>query len=190
MQILLIIKLLVHALALLVLVRFLAQFWRVDRYNPVVSRIDSYSAWLCAPLRRILPWNPRIDFASLLVSWALLLLWLLGVMYLLGYFNYLYLTPLWALLLWFNLLLQLYFFLLLGLVVVSWIAAGSNHPLVILLYEFTEPLSYPIRRLIPSFMGLDFSPMVLFFIIFFLRKFVLLPLMQSTGLPMLLTIWI
>ena len=190
MQVLLIAKLVVHGLALLLILRFLAQWWRVDRYNPVVAKITQYSDWLCGPLRQLLPWHRRIDFASLLLGNLLLLAWLAAVYAWFGQTQQLILTPIWALLIWVSLLLQLYFFLLLGLVIVSWVAPGSSHPLVNLIYEFTEPLAMPIRQRLPSIMGLDFSPMALFFIIFVLRKFLLIPLMQATGLPIFLTVWL
>ena len=190
MQSLMLIKFLCHALALLLILRFLAQFWRVDRYNPIVDAIARYSDWLCAPLRRLLPGNARLDMASLSLGWLVLAAWLGGVLYFLQSPHLLYLAPYWGLLLWFSLLLQLYFFLLLALVVISWVAPGSRHPLVQLVYQFTEPLSYPIRRFMPGFMGLDFSPMVIFFLIYFLRRFVVLPLMLQSGLPMGLTVWI
>ena len=190
MQVLLIAKLVVHGLALLLVLRFLAQWWRVDRYNPVVGKITQYSDWLCGPLRQLLPWHRRVDFASLLLGLLILLAWLAAVYAWFGQTQQLILTPIWALLIWVSLLLQLYFFLLLGLVIISWVAPGSSHPLVNLVYEFTEPLALPIRQRLPSIMGLDFSPMALFFIIFVLRKFLLIPLMQATGLPIFLTVWL
>ncbi len=190
MQALLVAKLVVHGLTLLLMLRFLAQWWRVDRYNPIVGKITQYSDWLCGPLRQILPWHRRLDFASLLMANVILLMWLSAVYAWFGQTQLLVLAPIWALLIWFSLLLQLYFFLLLGLVVVSWVAPNSSHPLIMLMYEFTEPLAAPIRNRLPSIMGLDFSPMALFFIIFLLRKFILIPVMQQTGLPIFLTVWI
>ncbi len=50
--------------------------------------------------------------------------------------------------------------LILARVVVSWIAPTSGGPLVAFIYQVTEPLLAPIRRLLPSTGGLDLSPMI------------------------------
>ena len=42
-------------------------------------------------------------------------------------------------------------------------------PLLRFVYQATEPLLAPIRRLLPSQGGLDFSPMILLFGIYLLR---------------------
>ena len=40
------------------------------------------------------------------------------------------------------------------------------------LYRITEPTMRPIRRFVPSFSGIDLSPIVLILIIFFLRNLI------------------
>ncbi len=44
-------------------------------------------------------------------------------------------------------------------VVVSWISPASTNMLVIILYRVTEPFLAPLRRIIPRFGTLDFSPL-------------------------------
>jgi YggT family protein len=39
------------------------------------------------------------------------------------------------------------------------------------LYRITEPLLYPIRRMLPNMGGLDLSPLILIFAIMFLQSF-------------------
>tara|TARA_B100001971_G_C17721485_1_gene301406 strand:- start:67 stop:321 length:255 start_codon:yes stop_codon:yes gene_type:complete len=45
-------------------------------------------------------------------------------------------------------------------VVVSWYSPGATNKPVIILYRITEPLLAPLRRIIPRFGPLDFSPLV------------------------------
>ena len=45
-------------------------------------------------------------------------------------------------------------------VLLSWISVGPNNALVIFIYEITEPILAPIRRLMPSLGGLDLSPII------------------------------
>ncbi len=45
-------------------------------------------------------------------------------------------------------------------VIISWMGRGSTHPLVLLVYRLTEPVLAPVRSILPSFGGLDFSPVL------------------------------
>lgn len=45
-------------------------------------------------------------------------------------------------------------------VLLSWIPVDRNSRLVTFLYDLTEPILGPIRRLMPSFGGLDLSPLI------------------------------
>ena len=46
-------------------------------------------------------------------------------------------------------------------VICSWIHLPPDHPVVRVTSQLTEPLLAPIRRVLPSAGGLDFSPMLL-----------------------------
>lgn len=46
-----------------------------------------------------------------------------------------------------------------------WLGISPAHPVMGFLYRITEPLLAPIRRRLPPTGGLDFSPLVLFFIL-------------------------
>ncbi len=44
-------------------------------------------------------------------------------------------------------------------VVLSWVSPGQHNTLSIILYQVTEPILAPLRRIIPRVGMLDFSPM-------------------------------
>ena len=74
------------------------------------------------------------------------------------------------------LLLQAYLIVLFARIVISWfpISPGSGLASVYgFLYQVTEPVLGPLRRLIPPIgmggMGLDLSPMIVFFVIILLQ---------------------
>jgi YggT family protein len=79
-------------------------------------------------------------------------------------------------------LLQLYVYILIAAAVLSWLVAFNVvntrnsvvHMLGTLLYQLTDPVLRPIRRVLPAMSGLDLSPVVLILIIFFIQS-VLLP---------------
>ena len=62
---------------------------------------------------------------------------------------------------------------MIGRVILSWINVGPSNPLypiVRIVYQVTEPVLAPLRRVLPRFGTLDFSPMVALFLIFFIRN--------------------
>ena len=63
------------------------------------------------------------------------------------------------------LLVNIYFFALLAMIILSWVAAGSRHPAIYLLYQITEPVMAPFRKVLPNMGGLDFSPILVFILI-------------------------
>lgn len=68
-------------------------------------------------------------------------------------------------------LIDIYCLILFGAVILSWTGASPHHPFARLLNSLTEPLLSPIRRVLPSMGGLDFSPMVLILGLQFLKGF-------------------
>jgi len=56
-------------------------------------------------------------------------------------------------------------------VIVSWIAprGGINNPIVNIIYQITEPIMMPFRRVIPRIGMFDFTPMAAMFTIFLIR---------------------
>lgn len=78
-----------------------------------------------------------------------------------------------------DLILSAYMWVIIGRAIISWVNADPYNPIVRFLYEITEPLLARIRRLVPPLGGgLDFSPMILIIIIFFLRSFIVPTLQQ------------
>ena len=75
-------------------------------------------------------------------------------------------------------------------IIVSWLLAFnilnmSNQFVAMVanaLYQITDPLLRPIRRLLPNFGGLDISPIVLFLAIYFIRLVILYPLMRQVAM--------
>lgn len=58
--------------------------------------------------------------------------------------------------------IELYSYIVLASVLVSWVQLPRDNPLVQILDTFTEPVLEPIRKIMPDMGGLDFSPMILF----------------------------
>jgi YggT family protein len=70
-------------------------------------------------------------------------------------------------------LFDLYSFILLARVLISWVQIDPYNPIVRLLYQLTEPLLAPIRRLLPQTGMMDFSPIVAFIAIMVVERIVI-----------------
>ena len=79
-------------------------------------------------------------------------------------------------------LLDIYWWVVLATIILSWLFAfnvinGRNQfvdTIWRVLSGLTEPVLRPIRRVLPSFGGLDLSPIVLFIAIYFLQRVIIL----------------
>lgn len=61
---------------------------------------------------------------------------------------------------------------ILARVIVSWLAVGprTNNPLVAFIYQITEPILAPIRRVLPRTGMIDLSPMVALLLLWLLQQ--------------------
>jgi YggT family protein len=76
-------------------------------------------------------------------------------------------------------ILQIYSWIIIARVVISWVNADPYNPIVRAIYNVTEPVLHRIRRTIPVFAGgIDFSPIVVFIGIMFLQSFLVRTLHQ------------
>ena len=76
--------------------------------------------------------------------------------------------------------LLLYMIALFAVVIVSWFAPRSVHPAVMFLRSITHPVLALLRRKFPFMVqgGFDLSPMIAFFAIYFIQRFLVASLYQ------------
>ncbi len=68
----------------------------------------------------------------------------------------------------------LYRWIILVRIIMSWLPnVDYYNPLVRFIYDITEPVLAPFRRLLPSVGGIDFSPILVFLVLDFVRRIVL-----------------
>lgn len=56
--------------------------------------------------------------------------------------------------------------------ILSFIRHNPYHPLIKFVYDVTEPIMAPFRRLVPGMGGIDFSPVIVIMVIELVRKLV------------------
>ena len=68
--------------------------------------------------------------------------------------------------------LNIYLWIIFARAILSWVNPDPYNPIVQFLYKVTEPVLYPIRRMMPYGAGIDFSPLIVILVIYFIRGFV------------------
>lgn len=152
----------------IVLLRFLLQLARADFYNPISQFVVKVTNPLLRPLRRFIPGWGGIDGASLVLAIIIqAIAFLLILMAITGGFPAINPVTLisWAIINVLLLIARIYFWSVIAIVVVSWVAPQSNHPAIALIAQITEPVMRPIRKFIPPLGGLDLSPIVVFLVL-------------------------
>jgi YggT family protein len=142
-----------------ILLRLLLQWVRADFYNPLSQFLIRITNPVLVPARRIVPSIGKLDTASVVVMLLLELaqLVVIGLISQTDYgYQFLLLFAIRKLLIT---LLLTYFVLVIARVIVSWFARQSQHPLIPLLYQLTEPLLRPFNKIIPAMGGIDLSPL-------------------------------
>ncbi|MEY2908056.1 MAG: hypothetical protein RLZZ602_579, partial [Pseudomonadota bacterium] len=150
----------------LVVLRGLLQAAKADFYNPISQFIVRATNPPLIVLRKVIPAGRRFDFSAVVLALLVQIIGLIAVIMLSGFLPPNPLTvSLWAVLGVVGLVVNVYLFAMIAMIVVSWVAPGSRHPAVTLVYQITEPVMGPVRALLPSMGGLDFSPIVIFILI-------------------------
>lgn len=65
--------------------------------------------------------------------------------------------------------LTIYFWIIVVRALLSWVNPDPYNPIVRFLYQVTEPVLYRIRKIVPYMGGLDLSPLIVIFVIYFVQ---------------------
>ena len=145
------------------LLRMILQLVRADFYNPICQFLVKATNPLVIPLRKIIPSMGKIDTASVLLA---LIAQAVGIALLFQLYGGGFPNPaqllIWSVIGLCSALLNLYFFAIIGNIIMSWVAQGGAHPAAHLLYQITEPVMAPFRKILPPMGGLDLSPIFVF----------------------------
>lgn len=154
-------------LAVLML-RILLEALRADYYNPICQALIRVTDPLVKPLARIIPRVGSVSLAGIAWLYILELALLVILMTLNGWVMAWPVLFVLAALRLVRMLLVLYLVLIIVNVILSWVGQSFRHPVVPLIYQLTEPVLAPIRRVIPPLGGFDLSPLLALIAIQFL----------------------
>ena len=148
----------------LIAMRFLAQLCGVSPYNPISIGLRGITDPIVAPINRLVPAGKRLNTGAAIALIACQVIYIAVMLALISRFDAFNVLQslIWSTLGAAGLLINIDFYSVLAMIVVSFLAPQSNHPAVEFVWQLTEPVMAPLRNFIPSMGGLDFSPVVLF----------------------------
>ena len=153
-----------NLLTLVFLLRFFMQLLRAPFNNPLGLMVMTLSDFAVKPVRRIIPSFKKIDLSTLLLAILTQLLLQFSLLMLRDFPLFVAGEGAWLGLIGLSFLgvlrtaLDVFFYAILLQVILSWV--NPHSPFTGVLDTLTRPILSPIRRIIPSTNGLDFSPLV------------------------------
>ncbi|CAN7258128.1 YggT family protein [Trinickia sp. LjRoot230] len=138
---------------------------RMPPYNPVSNAVMQATNWLVLPLRHVFKSARRVDSASLVAAVLAAIVYVVLMVSIAGV-DPLALAPtiaIVALLTVIKWALNLIIWLTILMALLSWLNPRS--PAMPILYQLTAPFLDPLRRILPTFGGIDLSPILLFVIV-------------------------
>lgn len=146
----------------ILLLRIVLQWVHTDTHNPLFMLVAKLTNPPLRPICQLIPSLHGIDFAAVILLLGLemlkiaFLVWLQinATPHLMGLFVLAFAELL-------NQLINIFFYAVLALTILSWISPLAHGPLIEILVRLSEPLIRPIRGILPNISGFDFSPFIL-----------------------------
>ena len=162
---------------LLVVARFLLQLAKADFYNPISQAVFRATDPVVRVLRSFIPGYKGVDFSSLILAFIVQFIAIsVTIMLYGGAIPSIGFIITWSFIGVLNFIILFYYYALIASIVMSFVMMFSGnmnpHPILLLVWQITEPIMAPFRRVIPPMGGLDFSPIFIFLIIGLIRNFI------------------
>lgn len=144
-----------------VILRFLLQTLHADYFNPLAQFSIKFTQWIVKPLQKLIPEVKGIDLAILF----LLLILEMIKLFVLFCIEFHEVPNIFGLLILsigglIRQFLTFYFYAILIRVVMGWLSQVHNNPVYFALFQLTEPVLRPLRRVAPPIAGIDLSPIL------------------------------
>ena len=162
---------------LFVVARFLLQVAKADFYNPISQAVFKATDPVVRVLRSFIPGYKGVDFSSLILAFIVQFIAISVTIFLYGgVIPSVGFIITWSFIGVLNFIILFYYYALIASIIMSFVMMFSGnmnpHPILLLVWQITEPIMAPFRRVIPPMGGLDFSPIFIFLIIGLIRNFI------------------
>ncbi len=157
----------------IMLLRFILQQVGADFYNPISQFVVKATQPLVSLFRRFIPSIKKVDTASLVLVFALILIKLVILFSIAGAQingQMLLIKAVYDLI---SLTFDIFIIALFVQAILSWVNPDPNHPVSSLLHNLTFPVLRPIKKYIPPISGIDLSTLVALIGLMFIKRLVL-----------------
>ncbi|SFH62035.1 YggT family protein [Modicisalibacter xianhensis] len=179
---LMLVNTLINIYLFLLMLRFLLQASRADYYNPLSQSVVKVTQPVVKPLQGFLRPIGRFDLATLGAGFIIKAISIIAIVQIaLGAMPPLGGVAIASLAALASAILKIYFFALIGMIILSWVAPQASHPGAILIFQLVEPIMAPVRKVIPPLGMIDLSPIVVFIAINLIDGIVVGSLTRAAG---------
>ncbi|MCE7519171.1 YggT family protein [Vreelandella titanicae] len=181
---LMLVNTLINIYLFLLMLRFLLQASRADYYNPLSQSVVRITQPVVGLFQGFLgPVAGRFDLATLAAGFVLKVVSIIAIFMVIG----VGMPPIAGLLIagaaaLANAILKIYFFALIVMIILSWVAPNASHPGALLVMQLVEPIMAPVRKVIPPLGMIDLSPIVVFIAINLIDGLVVGALIRAAGI--------
>lgn len=175
---------LINIYLFLLMLRFLLQASRADYYNPLSQSVVKITQPIVGLFQGFLgPVAGRFDLATLAAGFVLKVVSMVAIFMVIG----VGMPPIAGLLIagvaaLANAILKIYFFAMIVMIILSWVAPNASHPGALLVMQLVEPIMAPVRKVIPPLGMIDLSPIVVFIAINLVDGVVVGSLIRAAGI--------
>ncbi|QHD48548.1 YggT family protein [Vreelandella aquamarina] len=175
---------LINIYLFLLMLRFLLQASRADYYNPLSQSVVKITQPVVGLFQGFLgPVAGRFDLATLAAGFVLKVVSMIAIFMVIG----VGMPPVAGLLIagvaaLANAILKIYFFAMIVMIILSWVAPNASHPGALLVMQLVEPIMAPVRKVIPPLGMIDLSPIVVFIAINLVDGIVVGSLIRAAGI--------
>ncbi|PAU77628.1 YggT family protein [Halomonas salipaludis] len=181
---LLLVNTLVNIYLFLMMLRFLLQASRADYYNPISQSVVKITQPAVRPFQGLLSPVGPFDLATLVSALLIKAVSIVVILQIAGFgmppIAGIAIASVAALA---NAILKIYFFALIAMIILSWVAPNASHPGALLIMQLVEPIMAPVRKVIPPLGMIDLSPIVVFIGISLIDGIVVGALTRAAGIP-------
>ena len=181
---LMLVNTLINIYLFLLMLRFLLQASRADYYNPLSQSVVKITQPVVGLFQGFLgPVAGRFDLATLAAGFVLKVVSIIAIFMVIG----VGMPPIAGLLIagvaaLANAILKIYFFALIVMIILSWVAPNASHPGALLVMQLVEPIMAPVRKVIPALGMIDLSPIVVFIAINLIDGLVVGSMIRAAGI--------
>ena len=181
---LLLVNTLINIYLFLMMLRFLLQASQADYYNPISQSVVKITQPVVRPFQSFLgPVMGRFDLATLAAAFVLKAISIVVILQIAGFgMPPIANVAIGAVAAIANAILKIYFFALIVMIILSWVAPNASHPGALLVMQLVEPIMAPVRKVIPPLGMIDLSPIVVFIAISIIDGIVVGSLTRAAGI--------